>query len=64
MESRAKANDPSVRIRFPKAVLKKVDGAARESGRSRNSEIVWRLAESFRPPEAPAAAALSAESPK
>ena len=55
MDVVATAKDPSVRIRFPKTVLKKVDVAAKQSGRSRNSEIIYRLVESFRSSEPSAA---------
>lgn len=43
----AKGSDRSVRVRFPKALLIKLDEAATEGGRSRNTEIVKRLAESL-----------------
>lgn len=36
-----------VLVRFPRDVLRKVKTAAKKSGRSRNSEIVHRLAESL-----------------
>lgn len=38
--------EPTV-IRFPKGVLKQLSSAAAKSGRSRNSEIVYRLVESL-----------------
>ncbi len=55
----AKTNDPSVRIRFPKKVLRDLDQAAARNGRSRNSEIVHRLAQSLQSDalQSPAAAA-------
>lgn len=37
------AKGEGVRIRFPKGVLKQLGRAAARSGRSRNSEIVYRL---------------------
>ena len=45
----AKTNDPSVRVRFPKKILRELDQAAAHNGRSRNSEIVHRLAKSLIP---------------
>lgn len=45
----ATSKDPSVRVRFPKEILKKVSAAAKQNGRSRNSEIVHRLATSLDP---------------
>lgn len=47
MNVKAKAKENPVVIRFPKAVLDGVTAAARENGRSRNSEVVVRLAESL-----------------
>lgn len=47
LPNKAKTNDPSVRIRFPSAVLREVDKAAKQAGRSRNSEIIYRLAQSL-----------------
>lgn len=44
----AKSKDKSVRIRFPGDLLGKLTDSAARSGRSRNSEIVWRLTESCR----------------
>lgn len=43
----AKANENPVAVRFPKPVLDAVTAAAKASGRSRNTEIVVRLAESL-----------------
>lgn len=44
----ATAKDKPVQVRFPsRALLKQIDAAARRNGRSRNSEILCRLAESF-----------------
>lgn len=37
------AKGEATRIRFPKGVLKQLGRAAAQSGRSRNSEIVYRL---------------------
>ena len=48
----AKASDPSVRVRFPVKVLRELDHAAAKAGRSRNSELIYRLAESLRPQDA------------
>ncbi len=45
----ATKDDPAVLLRVPKPVLKKVNEAAAKSGRSRNTEILIRLEESFRP---------------
>lgn len=47
----AKTNDPSVRVRFPRKILRELDQAAAKNGRSRNSEIVHRLAKSLSPDE-------------
>lgn len=44
----AKKTDPAVTIRFPKTVLEEVTRAASENKRSRNSEILVRLAGSLR----------------
>lgn len=41
------AKGESTRIRFPKGVLKQLGQAAAKSGRSRNSEIVYRLVSSL-----------------
>lgn len=41
------AKGEGVRIRFPKGVLKQLGRAAARSGRSRNSEIVYRLLSSL-----------------
>ena len=43
----AKRKDPAVTVRFPREVLDRATRAARANGRSRNSEIVMRLAQSF-----------------
>jgi hypothetical protein len=43
----ATSKDPAVTIRFPKQVLTAVKTAAKTNGRSQNSEIVFRLAESL-----------------
>lgn len=40
----AKKNDPSVRIRCPRAVLKRLTEIAEKNGRSRNTEIIRLLA--------------------
>jgi metal-responsive CopG/Arc/MetJ family transcriptional regulator len=56
----AKTNAPSVRIRFPeKKLLRALDRVAAKNGRSRNSEIIHRLAQSLQADAAqsPAAAA-------
>lgn len=55
----AKTNDPSVRVRFPSKVLRELDRAAARNGRSRNSEIVHRLAKSLQPDAPQSAAAAS-----
>jgi len=39
----APANGEATLIRFPKGVLEQLSQAAAKSGRSRNSEIVYRL---------------------
>ena len=44
---RATTKDQSVTIRFPAQVLTAVKTAAKTNGRSQNSEIVYRLAESL-----------------
>lgn len=43
----ASRKDPSVRIRFTAALLREIRAAARRSGRSQNSEILYRLAGTF-----------------
>jgi metal-responsive CopG/Arc/MetJ family transcriptional regulator len=43
----AKANDTSVRVRVPRKVLRELDLAAAQAGRSRNSEIIYRLKQSL-----------------
>lgn len=43
----AKANDTSVRVRVPRKVLREIDLAAAQAGRSRNSEIIYRLKQSL-----------------
>jgi len=55
----AKASDPSVRVRFPKKLIKEIDRLASQSGRSRNSEIVHRLSESLKPGQGSPLAALA-----
>lgn len=52
----ATANDPSVRIRFPRKILRELDQAAAQAGRSRNSEVIHRLAESLKPQPSQSAA--------
>jgi len=44
----ATRKDPAVKVRFPNPVLKKLDAAASKAGRSRNSEILVRLNDSFK----------------
>lgn len=39
--------EQSVTIRFPRKVLTAIKAAAKENGRSQNSEVVYRLAESL-----------------
>lgn len=39
----ATRKDPAVLVRLPRDVLKKVDAASAASGRSRNTEIIYRL---------------------
>lgn len=41
------ANSEATLIRFPEGILKKLSKAAVKSGRSRNSEIVYRLVSSL-----------------
>jgi hypothetical protein len=41
------ANSEATLIRFPKGILKELGKAAAKSGRSRNSEIVYRLVSSL-----------------
>lgn len=41
------AKGEATRIRFPKGLLKQLGQAAAKSGRSRNSEIVYRLVSSL-----------------
>lgn len=48
LPAKAKTKDPSVRIRFPRPVLRGIDAEATASGRSRNSEIVFALGEYVR----------------
>jgi len=43
----ATAKDPSVRVRFPHQVLKRLDLEAKKNGRSRNTELIHRLSESL-----------------
>lgn len=43
----AKKNDPAITIRFPREVLDQATKAAQSSGRSRNTEIVVRVAQSL-----------------
>lgn len=43
----ATRDDPAFRVRLPKPILKQLDRAAKQAGRSRNSEIVYRLAASL-----------------
>jgi hypothetical protein len=47
----ASRDDPPVLLRLPKTVLRQVNDAAAKAGRSRNTEIIYRLTESFRPQE-------------
>lgn len=44
----AKRKDSPVTVRFPREVLDRVTVVARSNGRSRNTEIVYRLAESLK----------------
>lgn len=44
----AKRTDPRFHLRLPKKVLKAIDQAAGKNGRSRNTEILFRLSESLR----------------
>jgi hypothetical protein len=39
--------DPQMKIRLPEPLKERIEEAARESGRSMNAEIAWRLEESF-----------------
>lgn len=43
----AKRSDKSVPVRFPPELIGPLDAAAARNGRSRNSEIIVRLAESL-----------------
>lgn len=43
----ATRDDPAFRLRLPKPILKQLDAAAAKNGRSRNSEVLVRLAESL-----------------
>lgn len=43
----ARADDQSVTVRFPPGLIPRLDEAAKRNGRSRNSEIVQRLADSL-----------------
>lgn len=47
MKTIASSKDRSVRIRFSEQILKKLDESAANEGRSRNTEINIRLAESL-----------------
>lgn len=40
----AKADDQAVTVRFPPGMVDRLDAASKRAGRSRNSEIVVRLA--------------------
>lgn len=39
----ATRRDPPVLVRFPKEILRKVEAATLQSGRSRNTEILFRV---------------------
>jgi len=43
----AQASDPAQSLRLPRSLHKKITEAAEKSGRSRNSEIIKRLMDSF-----------------
>lgn len=43
----AKADDQAVTVRFPPGLLDRLDAEAQREGRSRNTEIIRRLAESL-----------------
>jgi hypothetical protein len=47
MKIAATAKDKSVRVRFPEAVLEKLNESSAQEGRSRNTEIIKRLSESL-----------------
>lgn len=47
MDYVAKRNDKAVPVRFPPEVIERLTDEARRNGRSRNSEIVIRLADSL-----------------
>ena len=47
MQKIATRKDPSVLLRVPKPLLKSLDAAAAKNGRSRNTEVIVRLAESL-----------------
>jgi hypothetical protein len=46
----ASHSDPKVLLRVPKPLLKQLNSATRQSKRSRNSEILCRLSQSFDAP--------------
>lgn len=48
MQVTAKRKDPAVLVRFPKPMLKELNHRAATNGRSRNSEILVRLAASLK----------------
>lgn len=52
----ASRKDPAVLLRVPRGVLKKVDHAAGQSGRSRNSEILHLVTQGLSQQPAPPAA--------
>lgn len=52
----AKKKDKPVTIRFPDGLVPSLDKEAKKAGRSRNSEIVYRLVESLKPEDARKAA--------
>ena len=45
----AKKTDPAHRLRMPQSLMTKVSRAAGKNGRSVNSELVVRVADSFKP---------------
>lgn len=53
-----KQTDPQMKLRFPPELKTQIEASAKENNRSMNAEIVARLQESFRQPEAPVTPAL------
>ena len=47
MDLVASRKDPAVLVRLPGRVLAALDSVAKKNGRSRNSEVIFRLAQSL-----------------